>query len=85
MANLPPGALRERRKLSIRRNLAVLTDGKVGFRLKVHTPKAAKQRALKSLKRIAWLMRADPAAQEGGKAAWHQFLKALEFLLSPLK
>jgi hypothetical protein len=71
MAKLPPGALHPTRRETIRVNLSLLTDGKVGgVKFSVKDRGAAKRTALKSIKHLARELPktdATAAASKGGR------------------
>jgi hypothetical protein len=86
MAKLPSGALHPTRRETIRVNLSLLTDGKVGgVKFSVKDRGAAKRTALKSIKHLARELPktdATAAASKGGEAAWQQFMRALDWFLT---
>ena len=86
LAKLPPGALHATRRETIRVNLSLLTDGRVGgVKLSVKDRGAAKRSALKSIKNLARELPKTgdtAAATKGGEAAWQQFVRALDWFLT---
>jgi hypothetical protein len=87
LTKLPPGALHANRRETIRLNLSLLTDGKVGgVKLSVKDRGVAKRSALKSIKNLAReLPKAGvTAAGTKGNAAWQQFVRALDWFLTLL-
>jgi hypothetical protein len=85
LAKLPPGALHATRRETIRLNLSLLTDGKVGgVKLSVQDRGVAKRSALKSIKNLARELPKPgaTAAATKGEAAWQQFVRALDWFLT---
>jgi hypothetical protein len=85
LANLPPGALHATRRETIRVNLSLLTDGKVGgVKLSVQDRGVAKRSALKSIKNFARELSKPGATAAATKeeAAWQQFVRALDWFLT---
>src|SRR5262245_2013711 len=87
LAKLPPGALHPTRRETIRVNLSLLTDGKVGgVKLSVQDRGVAKRSALKSIKNLARELPkpgATAAATKDGEAAWQQFVRIRESFSKP--